>query len=106
MRLFDIDRSAAIAWSVLQQQPSLIATGTVAGTLGIDFDTSAHLEIFSVDLSKKTTTCLGKTSANDRFNKLVWGLTGTQSGAHPKGILAGGLANGHVTLWDPEKIIS
>lgn len=41
-----------IAWSPSGQFPNLIASGTVAGSLDVDFDTSAHLEIFQVDFSK------------------------------------------------------
>lgn len=104
MRLLEIDRSAAVAWSSQQQHASLLATGTVAGTLGIDFDTSAYLEIFSVDFAKKTSTLIGKASAPDRFNKLVWGV-GNQTNTFPRGIIAGGLANGAVVLWDASKIL-
>ena len=105
MRLLEIDRSAAVAWSALPQHPSLLATGTVAGTMGIDFDTSAHLELFSVDFAKKTSTLIGKTSAPDCFHKLVWGL-GNQTTSFPRGIIAGGLANGAVVLWDRRRFWS
>eukprot|EP01114_Cavostelium_apophysatum_P005541 TRINITY_DN1672_c0_g2_i1.p1 TRINITY_DN1672_c0_g2~~TRINITY_DN1672_c0_g2_i1.p1 ORF type:complete len:1099 (+),score=314.97 TRINITY_DN1672_c0_g2_i1:121-3417(+) len=106
MRLLSVERSATVAWSPLSQQPSLMAVGTVAGTLGIDFDTSAYLEIVSLDLMGGKSQVLGKTSVNDRFSKLVWGLAGTQNQSLPKGVIAGGLANGTVVLWDAAKLAS
>ncbi len=100
MKLLEVDRSATIAWSPIPSAPSLMAAGTVAGTMGLDFDTSAHLEIFSFDLTKsqqenttdnntsdattsktnagKDIKIAGKTSAADRFHKVCWGLTGVQ----------------------------
>lgn len=112
MKLQEIDRSqfpATIAWSPVTQQPGLVAAGTVAGTLGVDFNTSAHLEVFSLDFSGQDgqkEKVVGKTSAPERFNKLCWGLTGTQSEAYKYGLIAGGLSNGSVCLWDPAKLLS
>lgn len=37
-----------------------------------------------------------------RFNKLVWG---NASSTNPYGIIAGGLENGVLSLWDPSKIL-
>ena len=109
MKLAEANRTqspATTAWSPLPQQPAYLAAGTVAGTMGLDFDTSAHLEIMHVDFSNpKEQKVLGKTTAADRFHKLVWGLTGVNNESFPLGIIAGGLANGSVNLWDPSKII-
>lgn len=38
-----------------------------------------------------------------RFNRLVWGYT---DNARPLGILAAGMENGELGLWDAEKILS
>lgn len=48
---------------------------------------------------------VGRASANDRFNRICWGQTGIQNGIYPKGLLAGGLNNGTVNIWDASKII-
>lgn len=109
MKLQELDRSqfpATVAWSPLPQSP-LLAAGTVAGTLGIDFNTSAHLELVQLDLTGQgqQERVLGSTTVPDRFNKLCWGLTGTASEAYSHGIIAGGLANGTVLLWDPAKLL-
>jgi protein transport protein SEC31 len=110
MKLLEADRSATVAWSPLSgHQAPLLASGTVAGTFSEDFDTSANLEIFSVDLfsNKKELKVLGQTKANDRFHKLCWGMSPQGMGStFPSGILAAGLANGFLNIWDPAKIIA
>jgi hypothetical protein len=47
-----LNTTGTVAWSPSGQFPNLLASGTVAGSLDVDFDTSAHLEIFQVDFSK------------------------------------------------------
>ena len=105
-KLHELNKSATIAWSPLAKSSSLIAAGTVAGILDRDFDTSAHLELFKIDLrSPKTEAKLvGSTTAADRFSKICWSSFGSQ-GSYPNGIIAGGLANGVVQIWDPAKIM-
>jgi protein transport protein SEC31 len=106
MKLQEIERSSTVAWSPLSQFPAFLAAGTVAGSLDVDFDTSAHLEIMQVDFANKAQlTVVGKASAPDRFNKVCWGLAGVQNGTYPKGLLAGGLNNGVIGVWNPHKII-
>ena len=40
-------------------------------------------------------------SATDRFNRLAWGGVD----GRPKGVIAAGLENGELALWDPAKIL-
>ncbi|CAI7811825.1 unnamed protein product [Closterium sp. NIES-54] len=50
---------------------------------------------------------LGAATASDRFNRLSWGSCGVeQSEAFSHGIIAGGLIDGTVALWNPARIIS
>jgi len=42
--------------------------------------------------------------ASERFHRLAWGTTGVEGGAHPYGIIAGGLVDGCVNLWSPSKV--
>ncbi|CAI7930954.1 unnamed protein product [Closterium sp. NIES-54] len=49
---------------------------------------------------------LGAATASDRFNRLSWGSCGVeQSEAFSHGIIAGGLIDGTVALWNPARII-
>jgi len=43
-----------------------------------------------------------QTSAADRFNRLAWGGVD----GRPKGVIAAGLENGELALWDPAKILA
>jgi len=111
----EVERSAVVAWNPSLSNAGIIAAGTVAGTMGADFDYSAHLELFKVDLNPeeghstgvtRTMKELGGTAASERFHKLTWGLSGAQAGGkYPMGLLAGGLSNGTVAVWDPKKIM-
>jgi protein transport protein SEC31 len=101
-KLKELQRRSTVAWSVSTVRPDLIAAGTMAGTVGLDWDTSAQLEIFSLDLddSSHDLKLLGKTTSANMFHKIVWG----QSSNGKYGILAGGMDNGTITIWDPAKI--
>jgi hypothetical protein len=39
-----------------------------------------------------------------RFNRLAWGYVEPQT--RPRGVIAAGMENGELALWDPEKIIA
>lgn len=101
-KLKELQRRSTIAWSVSSGRPDLLAAGTMAGTVGLDFDTSAQLEVFSLDLdsSSPNLSLVGKTTSSNMFHKIVWG----QSANGKYGILAGGMDNGTITIWDPAKI--
>lgn len=101
MLLREIQRTATLAWSPIQQHGSLFATGTIAGTMSLDFDPTGTLEIFSLNQDEQQTLPLGIVKTPDRLHKLVWSSVGPTD----YGILVGGLANGSLQIWDPEKIL-
>lgn len=39
----------------------------------------------------------------DRFNRLAWGGV---NGSRPQGVIAAGMENGELALWDPAKILA
>ena len=93
---------------------TLIACGTVAGAMDDSFSTTASLEVFSVDhshassfdSSSNTNECemVGTgVSVTERFHRLCWG--DQVSERLPAGILAGGLADGTVQLYDPNAMM-
>ncbi|KAI8332277.1 hypothetical protein BC941DRAFT_359436 [Chlamydoabsidia padenii] len=111
-RLYEIRRTAAFAWSPDQQTP-LIATGTIAGALDDSFSNESELELFQLDLTSSKTyeanhsqhglSPVAKVNSSTRFNTLTWGYTSTEK---PYGIIAGGMENGELTLWDPVSILT
>lgn len=85
-----------------------MAAGTVAGAISDSFDATAHLEIFSLDLCsrKGDMPLLGSVRTSDRFHRLAWGSLGYESGAFSHGILAGGMVDGSIKIFNPATMIA
>ncbi|KAF7319788.1 Nucleoporin-interacting protein [Mycena kentingensis (nom. inval.)] len=110
MKLKQLYRTSTLAWAPASEP--LLATGTVAGALDESFSDESQLEIWAPDFRDKNEFELGgpqqggpKGVVKDtaRFNKLAWGSV---DAAHPSGIIAAGLENGELALWDPAKILA
>jgi protein transport protein SEC31 len=69
----------------------------------LEFDATGTLEIFAFSPQKinSEVKALGKIKCNDRFHKLIWGPIGTTTETYKYGIIAGGLSNGTIGLWNP-----
>mmetsp|Transcript_20665 Transcript_20665/g.53816 ORF Transcript_20665/g.53816 Transcript_20665/m.53816 type:complete len:945 (-) Transcript_20665:177-3011(-) len=106
-------RTASVAWCATQAAPTLMALGSsassAAGGFGGDGGSESTLDLVSFDLSKPgqnmDVVASVKTESGRRFNSLSWGALGAD-GPFPYGIIAGGLQDGVVSLWDPSKIIN
>ncbi|KAJ7924339.1 hypothetical protein B0H13DRAFT_2184460 [Mycena leptocephala] len=110
MKLKEIHRTSTFAWSPSAELP-LLATGTVAGALDESFSDESQLEIWAPDFLDRDEFDLGgagqrgpKGIVKDtaRFNRLAWGSV---DAARPRGVIAAGLENGELALWDPAKIL-
>ncbi|UZJ54908.1 hypothetical protein CBS101457_004228 [Exobasidium rhododendri] len=100
-----INRNATLSWSPasLPSAESLIATGTVSGALDESFSNDSVLEIWKPEYAQdEIAKPLGTAITNARFNRLVWGYVCAE---RPMGVLAAGLENGELNLWDAQKII-
>ncbi|KAJ3343135.1 protein transport protein S31 [Gonapodya sp. JEL0774] len=97
-------KTATFAWSPGNHLP-LIVTGTVAGALDASFNTETELEIFDLSLGGEETQMekLGSSPAPARFNRLAWGNFTTEEKTY--GVIAGGLENGELVLWDAKAVI-
>ncbi|KAJ7102612.1 transport protein [Mycena belliarum] len=111
MKLKEIHRTSTFAWSPSAELP-LLATGTVAGALDESFSDESQLEIWAPDFLDRDEFELGgagqrgpKGVVKDtaRFNRLAWGAVDP---ARPRGVIAAGLENGELALWDPAKILA
>ncbi|PKY23363.1 WD40 repeat-like protein [Rhizophagus irregularis] len=103
MKLKEIPRTATFAWSPGQHLP-IIATGTVAGALDASFSNTTELELFNLNLKSDSGVELqsaGVVNSNARFDRLVWGIANDKT----YGIVAGGLENGEISLYDPAIIL-
>ncbi|KAJ6569435.1 hypothetical protein B0H19DRAFT_1135445 [Mycena capillaripes] len=111
MKLKEIHRTSTFAWSPSAELP-LLATGTVAGALDESFSDESQLEIWAPDFLDRNEFELGGAGQNGpkgvvkdtaRFNRLAWGSV---DAARPRGVIAAGLENGELALWDPAKILT
>ena len=68
------------------------------------FDASATLELFSMDLGSGSgeMSVLGSVTTSERFHRLAWGTAGGAS--LPYGMLAGGMVDGTVKVFNPAAI--
>ncbi|KAE8349360.1 hypothetical protein BDV28DRAFT_141423 [Aspergillus coremiiformis] len=105
VRLREIPRTATFAWSPGAASP-LIATGTRAGAVDVDFSNETCLEVWDLGLDRQTTgeelQPIAKIDTDSGFNDLAW----TQSEDNTRGIIAGALENGSLDLWDADKLLS
>ncbi|KAH7040381.1 uncharacterized protein B0I36DRAFT_9501 [Microdochium trichocladiopsis] len=106
VRLREISRTAAFAWSPGAGKPYLV-TGTRAGAVDADFSDETKLELWDLGLDDKQQPLelqqpLASIVTDSRFYDIAWGQP---SEAHPKGIIAGALENGSLDLWDAEKLL-
>ncbi|GAC77283.1 bifunctional GTP cyclohydrolase II, partial [Moesziomyces antarcticus T-34] len=110
-----INRTATFAWSpaTYESDAPLIATGTVAGALDESFSNESLLELWQPDYAASSHDSASTASADAkpiasistsaRFNRLAWGYANS---TRPKGLLAAGLENGELGIWDAQKVIA
>ena len=105
-RVAYVPRSATVAWGPSHETAGMVACGTVAGAISDSFDASASLDIFSMDLGSKSgqMDLLGSVQLTERFHRLAWGTCGIDKGHLPYGMLAGGMVDGTIKVFDPAKI--
>ncbi|EPQ27901.1 uncharacterized protein PFL1_04645 [Pseudozyma flocculosa PF-1] len=106
----NIGRTATFTWSpsALETDSPLIATGTVAGALDESFSNESVLELWQPGYSSSPSDQsdakpLGSVATSARFNRLAWGYVNP---SRPKGLLAAGLENGELAIWDADKVLA
>ncbi|ROV95158.1 hypothetical protein VSDG_05790 [Cytospora chrysosperma] len=106
VRLREVPRTAAFAWSSGPAKP-LLVTGTRAGAVDDSFSDEVKLELWDLNLDDQEQGLelqpIASIAADSKFHDLTWG---PPDETHPRGIIAGGLENGSLHLWDAEKLIS
>ncbi|RWW53414.1 hypothetical protein BHE74_00040103 [Ensete ventricosum] len=99
-------RSALVAFA---PDAPYLAAGTMAGAVDLSFSSSATLEIFKLDFQSDAheLPVAGACPSADRFNRLSWGKPpGSASEDYALGLVAGGLGDGSIGVWNPLKLIS
>ncbi|OAY39931.1 protein transport protein SEC31 homolog B [Manihot esculenta] len=99
-----VNRSASIA---LAPDAPYLAAGTMAGAVDLSFSSSASLEIFKLDFQSddRDLPLVGEFQSSERFNRLAWGKNGSGSDQYSLGLIAGGLVDGSIDIWNPLNLI-
>ncbi|GLT39684.1 hypothetical protein SLA2020_138620 [Shorea laevis] len=99
-----VNRSASVA---LAPDAPYLAAGTMAGAVDLSFSSSANLEIFKLDFQSddRELPIVGGSPSSERFNRLAWGKNGSGSEEFALGLIAGGLVDGNVDIWNPLALI-
>ncbi|KAF2293722.1 hypothetical protein GH714_004326 [Hevea brasiliensis] len=97
-------KSASVA---LAPDAPYMAAGTMAGAVDLSFSSSASLEIFKLDFQSddRDLPLVGEFQSSERFNRLAWGRNGSGSDQYSLGLIAGGLVDGSIDIWNPLKLI-
>nr|CAB3455189.1 unnamed protein product [Digitaria exilis] len=98
------------ALTALAPDAPYLAAGTMAGAVDMSFSASANIEIFRLDFQSDSPDLplLASAPSPDRFNRLSWSRPGAVEGSdtYALGLLAGGLSDGSVAVWNPLSLIS
>ena len=101
----EIPRTATFTWSP-EPRGQYIATGTKAGAVDEGFSNDTQLEVWDLlpdrARSPDDPQPLASISTDSRFNDIAWTK---EKSVHGNGVVAGGLENGSLDLWDADKLI-
>ncbi|CAL0304359.1 unnamed protein product [Lupinus luteus] len=99
-----VNRSASVA---LAPDSPYLAAGTMAGAVDLSFSSSANLEIFSLDFHSQDheLPLLAEFPTSERFNRLSWGRNASATDGFALGLIAGGLVDGNIDIWNPLTLI-
>lgn len=102
------DKGVVLEWSPISSQSNLVAVGTKDSS-GIGFgEYGGELELHQLDLKNhrsKSSVLLGKTKSNTRFSSLAWSQMAASSDTYNYGLIAGGMVDGFIHVWDPSRLI-
>ncbi|KAF0907343.1 hypothetical protein E2562_015842 [Oryza meyeriana var. granulata] len=97
------------ALTALAPEAPYLAAGTMSGAVDLQFSASANIEIFRLDFQSDSPDLplLASAPSPDRFNRLSWSRPGAAEGdSFSLGLLAGGLSDGSVAVWNPLSMIN
>ncbi|KKY22167.1 putative protein transporter sec31 [Phaeomoniella chlamydospora] len=106
VRLREIPRTAAFSWSAGASSP-LLATGTKAGAVDVDFSNETCLELWDLALENEQQGAelqpAAKVPTDSGFHDLAWT---SLDDSYSRGVIAGALDNGSLDLWDAGKLLN
>ncbi|GBG24510.1 Protein transport protein SEC31 [Hondaea fermentalgiana] len=96
------DKGAVLAWCPIKAKSTYIALGAKDGANEKTFDDyGGELDIYNVGLNGESEPkFVGKAETSTRFNCIAWGAKGPSG----MGVIAGGMQNGDINIWNPAKL--
>lgn len=98
----ELGRLSVGAWSPGGSGGGFIAAGSYHGTSETSFGQSASLELIAVDIYRSKLSPVSVVPSSHKFCAIEWGLP---SRPHPYGLIASGLADGTVRIFDAAPLI-
>eukprot|EP00604_Paraphysomonas_vestita_P002038 CAMPEP_0174819872 /NCGR_PEP_ID=MMETSP1107-20130205/3327_1 /TAXON_ID=36770 /ORGANISM="Paraphysomonas vestita, Strain GFlagA" /LENGTH=477 /DNA_ID=CAMNT_0016034125 /DNA_START=672 /DNA_END=2102 /DNA_ORIENTATION=+ len=102
------DKGAVVEWCPLLDYGNLVALGT-KDSAGSGFDDyGGELELHMMNFSDRssTTTLVGRAKATSRFASIAWSKMAIRSAEYSYGLIATGMIDGTINIWDPAKLAS
>lgn len=103
-----LKRASRSALAAFSPDSPYLAAGTMAGAVDLSFSSSANLEIFKLDFQSddRDLPVVGECPSGERFNRLSWSKAGSAAAEEfSLGLIAGGLVDGSINIWNPLKLI-
>ncbi|KAI5756197.1 hypothetical protein M8J77_022919 [Diaphorina citri] len=103
MKVKEVDKTVNVTWSPETLYPIYLATGTAAQQLDASFNTSASLEIYSLNLDEPGLDLEQKCSlsSENRYHTITWGEYDTA-----QGFIMGGCDDGIIQMYNVDNIMS
>ncbi|VFQ84239.1 unnamed protein product [Cuscuta campestris] len=100
-----VNKSATVAFA---PESPYLAAGTMAGAVDLSFSSAANLDIYKLDFTSDDQELIlaGSAASSERFNRLSWGKRLPNSEEFSMGLIAGGMVDGTIGLWNPKRLIS
>ncbi|XP_076291003.1 COPII coat complex component secretory 31 [Lasioglossum baleicum] len=104
MKVKELLKTVNVAWSPPAQHPILLAAGTAAQQLDASFNTSASLDLYSLNLQQPgyDLELRSSVASDHRFHKIIWGSYGN----NPAGIIVGGCDYGMIKIYSAAKLLT
>ncbi|XP_066594870.1 protein transport protein Sec31A isoform X2 [Prorops nasuta] len=104
MKVKELLKTVNVAWSPPSQYPILLAAATAAQQLDASFNTSACLELYSLNLQQPgyDMELKASVSSDHRFHKIIWGSYGND----PAGVIVGGCDQGMIKIYSASKLLA
>ncbi|KAI3996215.1 hypothetical protein MKX01_000011 [Papaver californicum] len=105
-RITGIGKAASVSFA---PDAPYFAAGAIAGALDASFSNTASIEIYKIDFTSGDELPLAgsyPSPSNEPFSRVSWGKAGSGTEQFSLGLIAGGLGDGSIGVWNPLSLIN